>query len=97
DQAHVAIVPDSVGVEPYAFLYEALSQNMPVRIQGAHAASLWDQDVLISKTGDLGFVPHLPIANAVLEAVHAPDSEFHLMPRTFALPYGDEAILYARR
>lgn len=97
DRAKIGIIPDHPGIENWAFLFQAYRRQVPAEVHTAHPDNLWNLDVLVDKTGDRGWVAHRPIAEAVTEKLAQPDSGFQRLPRSFALPDGSEAIIYARK
>jgi hypothetical protein len=97
DQLNLAVIPNHPGIEEHSLRFEAYRRRMPIRIETAYPENLWNQDVLIHKTGDWGWPPSFPTIESVLVALSEPASDFQLMPRTFALPDGGEALVYARK
>lgn len=99
DRARVGVIPDHECMEPVAFVFEAYRSRMPVVISRAQADNLQDLDVLLHKTGDLGWAwkERIPSIEPALKKLSEPDYGFELMPRTFALPDGSEAMIYGRK
>jgi hypothetical protein len=95
---HIGFVADAPGFEHNAFLFEAYRRGLHVGTTTmARESSLPYMDILIGKTGDLGWPPSVRALEVTLAALAEPDSEFHRMPRTFPLPDGSEAFVYVRR
>lgn len=96
-KARVAVLPDYPGFETFALLFEATRHRMPVAVRVASLSDLQDQDVVIHKTGELGWDPSEPAIAAVTQAISDTSSGLQRMPRTFALPDGSEALIFGRR
>jgi hypothetical protein len=94
DRVRVAAIPDSAGVEQYTFLLEAYRRDMPVEVGPVYAANLDYYDILIDKTGSRGFAPRQPEIERILNILGSDGARHHLLPRTFPLPDGSEALLY---
>ncbi len=76
--------------------FEAYRNRLPLDLTTAFVANLPILDVLVHKTGDWGFTPRHAEIKALLEELNSAGSEFHQLPRTFALPDGSQVLLYAR-
>ena len=94
DRVRVAAIPDSPGVEEYTFRFEAYRRDMPVEVGPVYAANLDYYDILIDKTGSRGWVPRQPEIKRILSMLGSDGARHHLLPRTFPLPDGSEALLY---
>jgi hypothetical protein len=91
------VIPNYPGIEEHAMRFEAYRQRMPLVIATALVSNLAHQDILIHKTGDWGWAPSYGTIEQVMAALEQPESDFQHMPRTYALPDGSQAIIYARR
>lgn len=94
--ARVAVIPDFPGLEEHALRFEAYRRQLPIEVVTAHPDNITFQDVLISKTGDPGWGPRRSEADLITAMLNDVGSEFHRLPRTFALPDGSEVVLYGR-
>ncbi len=98
NQVHVGIIPDYPGIDEPSLRFEIYRQRLPIQVEWAEPFNLSNQDVLIHKTGDLGFLEgRISSIEAVMARLKQPNSGFQLMPRTFALPDGSEVLIYARK
>ncbi|MCB0182888.1 MAG: glycosyltransferase family 39 protein, partial [Caldilineaceae bacterium] len=95
DRIRVAAIDDAPGIEEYALRFEAYRQQMPIAVGPVSRRNLADYDILIHKTGVLGWSPRQAEAEQVLIIVENERAGYSRLPRTFPLPDGTEVHLYA--
>jgi 4-amino-4-deoxy-L-arabinose transferase-like glycosyltransferase len=95
-RVRVGIIPDYPGIEAATFIFEADRLGIPAWFMMTSSANLANQDVLIHKTGDWGWLVSVPAIQQQLASVQRADSEWQRMDRTFPLPDGSAAIIFVR-
>jgi len=95
-KARVGILPSTMCFEGTAFSLVAEREEMPLWLDHANSDNMDQMDVIIHKTGFLSWESDAPPISDAIARLGDDDSQYHLMPCTFALPDGSLGLVYAR-